>query len=695
MHNKFTDIISFIVLFIISLDVSAKWARSIKEFDQPCWRSSLESAANACLGIDPHQPYSGCATYNQAKPSEYRCYSETTSGQYVDVKFVGSCDSQSAPPIYTSVGEGQTVGTATFGGCEYDPDPDNATCEREAGTDTLNCWIPYVSTGNQTNSPTNTPGINEGSPPLPCGGINYSTDHNGNYICYPTSDNPEGTTTTNNPDGSQTNTYPDGSTTTNYPDGSSSSTYPDGSTSSTTPDGTTTTNNADGSTTTTTPDGTSTTTNPDGSSTTTSPDGTTTILSPDGTTNTYYPDGSSASTLPDGTTTYTTSGGMSTTTQPDGTVTTTMPDGSTSTDYPDGTHSETDTNGTTTTTSPDGTTSTHTSDGTTTTNHPDGSTTTSQPDGTTTTTHPDGSSTTTHPDGSTTTTTTDGTTTTTGGNEPTTTIDTDGTITTEPYTEPGGTCGEDGSNSSCTPGDVDPYCHGGLKIDGKCMGPDGKQCYGYILDNTCFQPPPDPETGETTVQNPDGSNTTINQDGTTTTTEPDGTTTTTQPDGTTTTTEPDGTTTTTHPDGSTTTTDPQGNTTEEPPPDRSASVSCGESASVNCDGDPINCAILKVLAKQNCDDADKPLSVEMPDKNTLSRLAGSTPDLPEESLDIAGQIDTAGLGISGQCPAPHQYDLGIYGSFTIDLSPLCNLAEIIGVLVMITATFISIRILGA
>jgi hypothetical protein len=57
-------------------------------------------------------------------------------------------------------------------------------------------------------------------------------------------------------------------------------------------------------------------------------------------------------------------------------------------------------------------------------------------------------------------------------------------------------------------------------------------------------------------------------------------------------------------------------------------------------------------------------------------------------------LDYEGFGLDRTCPSPNTYSVSTMGSFTIDLSPFCSLAEIISVFVMFTASVISLRIIA-
>ena len=110
------------------------------------------------------------------------------------------------------------------------------------------------------------------------------------------------------------------------------------------------------------------------------------------------------------------------------------------------------------------------------------------------------------------------------------------------------------------------------------------------------------------------------------------------------------------------------------------------SAPPSCSGDVIACAQLAQQHALTCkgDDATQGIAD--------SALGGHT-TLDENNTTLAS-FDYTGLGVDGTCPVPRSYSLGsTLGSFTIDVSPFCSLAVIIGNLIMLTASFVSLRIL--
>ncbi|MHB9756188.1 AAWKG family protein [Streptomyces sp. BYX5S] len=347
-----------------------------------------------------------------------------------------------------------------------------------------------------------------------------------------------------------------------------------------------------GEVTTTNPDGSTTTTdlgngqellNPDGSRTTLGDDGKLTTTFPDGTTQTVDPGtGQSVTTNPDGSTHTDNLGslqglnnnndavnalneqlGGSTLDTPTGGQTQLTGNGDVSTDFPDGSESSFDPDDSTlTTTGPDGATQTvDLGDGRSVTN-PDGSVTSLGDDGKLTTTFPDGSSQTVDP-----------------SNGQATTTDPNGHTTTSNLGSLGGLNGNNGSGDLSNLGDLNDLgnidsnipttsdlgsfgdLNSGNSLDtptGGHTGMDGDDFATTFADggHSSF----DPDTGELTVTNPDGTTTTTDLTHGASVHNPDGSTTTLD-NGQLTTTYPDGSTQTIDPDtGVATTTDPQGHT---------------------------------------------------------------------------------------------------------------------------------------
>jgi hypothetical protein len=103
-----------------------------------------------------------------------------------------------------------------------------------------------------------------------------------------------------------------------------------------------------------------------------------------------------------------------------------------------------------------------------------------------------------------------------------------------------------------------------------------------------------------------------------------------------------------------------------------------------CAGDPIQCAA--VLSNHNLLCQGDPASQGMVDDALGDPVTETT------SETTLANLDSTGLGISSQCPAPQVYTVNGF-SMSIDLSPFCQLAQIFGYMLVITASFISLRIL--
>ena len=131
---------------------------------------------------------------------------------------------------------------------------------------------------------------------------------------------------------------------------------------------------------------------------------------------------------------------------------------------------------------------------------------------------------------------------------------------------------------------------------------------------------------------------------------------------------------------------------------RSASESCTNSGSlVNCEGDPINCAMLRSVAKSNCHSVstnDTKVNVDGGVLKSISDEFLTVPDSVVDEIDLSERLDFDGLGLDRSCPSPRSYSV-MKTSITFNLQPFCGLADIISVLVLFTATVISLRILGS
>lgn len=120
---------------------------------------------------------------------------------------------------------------------------------------------------------------------------------------------------------------------------------------------------------------------------------------------------------------------------------------------------------------------------------------------------------------------------------------------------------------------------------------------------------------------------------------------------------------------------------------------CG--GAFTCEGDAVQCAIAKAVNEVNC--AFKPQSTTINDIVEAQGLTGKeaalTASLVPSTVDVAGMLHTNERDLAGSCPAPFQFT-AMGGSFGIDVGPLCDLAEIAGALLMISAALIAARIIA-
>lgn len=237
-----------------------------------------------------------------------------------------------------------------------------------------------------------------------------------------------------------------------------------------------------------------------------------------------------------------------------------------------------------------------------------------------------------------------------------------------------------------------------------------------ICSGSGTNPPQPPKIEVTqppvTTQNPDGSTTTVEK---TTRSNTDGSTTTTTK---TTVTNPDGTTTTTV--GSETSLRP-GSTTQPGVDDSSddkkddfckqhpelnlcknSSVSGDCTAGYSCEGDSIQCAIMRQAAEQNCRDKKDRDDLQQSAQYTLgnSILGGNDPlkdTLPSpdkgERFDVDAQLDNSGWLGGGSCFPDKTINVAGW-SFTIPFASVCDYLIGFRYLVMLLAAFQSLAILS-
>jgi hypothetical protein len=114
-----------------------------------------------------------------------------------------------------------------------------------------------------------------------------------------------------------------------------------------------------------------------------------------------------------------------------------------------------------------------------------------------------------------------------------------------------------------------------------------------------------------------------------------------------------------------------------------------------CTGDAINCAILQQSWKSRCNTDASGLSQSSITGNDISTAMGTTANPGTNTVDLSSYgFSTSGYGLSqSDCPVPITTQVYAGKTMTIDFSFFCDLATIIGNLLMITAFFISLRIL--
>ncbi len=119
--------------------------------------------------------------------------------------------------------------------------------------------------------------------------------------------------------------------------------------------------------------------------------------------------------------------------------------------------------------------------------------------------------------------------------------------------------------------------------------------------------------------------------------------------------------------------------------DKSATAGDGSCSSPpSCSGDPIACSQLTTQYQLSCHgDA---ATQDMADESLGGKTLESSDDVGLASLD------SSGFGLSTSCPAPREFVV-LGKSFNFSYDGFCSLASVIGNLLMITASFIALRIL--
>lgn len=114
-----------------------------------------------------------------------------------------------------------------------------------------------------------------------------------------------------------------------------------------------------------------------------------------------------------------------------------------------------------------------------------------------------------------------------------------------------------------------------------------------------------------------------------------------------------------------------------------------------CEGDPIQCAIAKGVGEVSCAFGDSGTTVTqiVEAQGNTGKEAALTSSLVPTSVDVGTLLQTDQRDLAGSCPAPFAFS-AMGGSFAIDVGPLCDLAEIAGALLMISAALIAARIIA-
>lgn len=117
-----------------------------------------------------------------------------------------------------------------------------------------------------------------------------------------------------------------------------------------------------------------------------------------------------------------------------------------------------------------------------------------------------------------------------------------------------------------------------------------------------------------------------------------------------------------------------------------------------CSGDPIQCAIFYQTWRSRCNTDTSGLGQGTVTSGDLDAAMGKTTLPPPKSIDLSAgnttALNSSGYGLpDSSCPAPLTAHV-LSATLVIDFTPFCILARIVGSLVMITATFISLRLIA-
>ena len=148
--------------------------------------------------------------------------------------------------------------------------------------------------------------------------------------------------------------------------------------------------------------------------------------------------------------------------------------------------------------------------------------------------------------------------------------------------------------------------------------------------------------------------------------------------------------------GATEGTDGQGGSGFDEPPDESegsasASADCNDPPT--CSGDAVQCALLRQEFNTGCQDI--PGESQLLADLGLTGLDDPSTALGSDSFDLSDDLDLSGFGSGGACVAAIPIILGgIFGTVDVDISLWCGLFEMIGLLMLISASVISLRIIA-
>lgn len=141
--------------------------------------------------------------------------------------------------------------------------------------------------------------------------------------------------------------------------------------------------------------------------------------------------------------------------------------------------------------------------------------------------------------------------------------------------------------------------------------------------------------------------------------------------------------------------DPNGNVTDETTDTEeeekeSTYTDSGCDAPPVCKGDAIQCAIAHNTWNTDCFFSTDASNI------TEDGLGIPVEDRTNEvgdTIDVSNVLDTTSF-LADTCPAPRTINVAYGSTMTLDYAPLCDIADIIGSVILISASIISIRIIG-